>query len=543
MKGGAEGAVGAGQGLPQPRAERLLEGVLTLAREIHLDMDEHALADRFLATIVDLYPGRRFAIRLLPAHGGEPGVVASPGARLTPEAAEGPLQLKLSSLAKTQLDPAVAIGRGARVVETPALALAGARRGLSVPLVAGGEIYGSLDVGYATDEAGVEDADEATLIPIANQLSVALRNLRLHAEASHLRDFLAKLVESADALIVCVDRHFRITVCNRALCELTGWPRADLIGRDLRDWLPMVSRPQVSAAVLDALAGRAPRAIDLQVDTRVGRSVRTVWNFAAIAGEDAADAVVAVGQDMTKIRALESQVIQAEKLATLGKLVTGVVHELNNPLTSITVYADYLLKKVERADKGAGVVLAPGDGDKLRRILEGAERILNFSRSLVQYARPTPAQPEAVAIGDVVRQALSFCEHLLRRADVALITELAEGLPPILGVRSQLQQVIINLVTNAVHALPASAGRIRVCTALVDARRIAMSVEDNGCGIPPEDRERIFEPFFTTKTDGRGAGLGLPIVRNIGDAHRGEIAVDSLPGRGSTFTVLLPVGR
>ena len=112
----------------------------------------------------------------------------------------------------------------------------------------------------------------------------------------------------------------------------------------------------------------------------------------------------------------------------------------------------------------------------------------------MQYARPTPAQPEAVAIGDVVRQALSFCEHLLRRADVALITELAEGLPPILGVRSQLQQVIINLVTNAVHALPASAGRIRVCTALVDARRIAMSVEDNGCGIPPEDRERIFEP-------------------------------------------------
>jgi two-component system, NtrC family, sensor kinase len=404
-----------------------------------------------------------------------------------------------------------------------------------VPLVAGGDIYGALDVGYPAGARVTLEEDERDLLPIANQLSVALRNAWLHGESELLRDYLAKLVDHADALIVGIDRQFRLTVFNQALSQLLGWPAQLVVGRDVRDWLPEPERARFTGLVLDALAGRSSRAFDLELRTRSGEPVRTLWNVAALGAEGTADTVVAVGQDVTRLRSLERQIIQAEKLATLGQLAAGVVHELNNPLTSISVYADFLLKRLER-----GLPVEPGDVEKLRRIVEGAERIQNFARSLVQYAKPSPASPERINVADVVRQALSFCEHMIRKTDARLELVLDDALPPVFAVRGQLQQVVINLVTNALHALPGTAGQIAVKAFRHDHDNVALAVEDNGHGIRPEDRARIFEPFFTTKTDGRGTGLGLSIVRNIIDAHRGEIEVDSLPGRGTAFRVVLP---
>jgi two-component system NtrC family sensor kinase len=464
--------------------------------------------------------------------------VATPGARHAAAALEGPLLLKHTSVDKTRL-ARTAIDEGwVRLVDTvtPAFEdeLGAALPGFSVPLVAGGDIYGALDVGYPAGARATVDEDERDLIPIANQLSVALRNAWLHGEAELLRDYLAKLVDHADALIVGVDRQFRVTVFNQALAQLVGWPAQLVVGRDVREWLPDQERARFTAIVQEGLGGRSSRAFDLELRTRSGEPVRTLWNIAALGAEGSAEAVVAVGQDVTRLRSLERQVIQAEKLATLGQLAAGVVHELNNPLTSISVYADFLLKRLER-----GGPVEPGDVEKLRRIVEGAERIQNFARSLVQYAKPSPASPERIALTDVVRQALSFCEHMIRKTDARLVLELDDSAPAVFAVRGQLQQVVINLVTNALHALPGIGGQILVKTFRHYPDLVGLSVEDNGHGIRAEDRARIFEPFFTTKTDGRGTGLGLSIVRNIVDAHRGEIEVDSLPGRGTSFKVLL----
>ncbi|HVR18129.1 MAG TPA: ATP-binding protein [Polyangiaceae bacterium] len=233
---------------------------------------------------------------------------------------------------------------------------------------------------------------------------------------------------------------------------------------------------------------------------------------------------------------LQARMIQAEKLASLGQIVAGIVHELNNPLTSILAYADYLARK-RRARSGDADV--DDDLERLRRIEEAASRILKFSRDLVAYSRPSAEVPGPVLLGEVVGKALGFCEHEFKRIRVE--HAVADDLPPIRGVSGSLIQVFVNLFTNAAHAMT-DGGRLRIRARLEPiARAVLVDVEDEGLGIDPENVSLIFEPFFTTKTEGRGTGLGLSIVRGIVDTHGGTIAVRSAPGQGTIFTLTLPL--
>jgi signal transduction histidine kinase len=238
----------------------------------------------------------------------------------------------------------------------------------------------------------------------------------------------------------------------------------------------------------------------------------------------------------TEVTELRSQLIQAEKLATLGQVVAGVVHELANPVTSIVACTDFLLKRGRAAD-------APAlDLEYLTRIGQAADRVHTFCRDLVTYARPATEAAGPVPIHDVIRQAFAFCEHELNRHEVDFAQEITEGIPPVIGQPGPLTQVFVNLFTNAAHAMADHGGRLAVVTRLIDhGSRVAVTVTDTGIGIEPEVVSKIFEPFFTTKEKGRGTGLGLSIVREIVRAHRGAVEVQSTPGEGSTFTVLLPV--
>lgn len=238
----------------------------------------------------------------------------------------------------------------------------------------------------------------------------------------------------------------------------------------------------------------------------------------------------------TEVTELRSQLIQAEKLATLGQVVAGVVHELANPVTSIVACTDFLLKRGRAADAPAV------DLEYLARIGQAADRVHTFCRDLVTYARPAYEAPGPVPIHDVIRQAFAFCEHELSRHDVDFSQEITDGIPPVLGQPGPLTQVFVNLFTNAAHAMADHGGRLVVVThAQDDGTRVAVTVTDTGIGIPSDVVSKIFEPFFTTKEKGRGTGLGLSIVREIIRAHRGNVEVRSTPGEGSTFTVLLPI--
>ncbi len=244
------------------------------------------------------------------------------------------------------------------------------------------------------------------------------------------------------------------------------------------------------------------------------------------------EGVISIGHDLTGLRAAEARAEQAQKLAEFGKLAAGIVHELNNPLTSIIAYSDNLI------GKGALAGQEPSEVDKLRRIHESGQRILRFSRDLLSYARPSSDRRDLVELSAVQEQAAAMSEPVLREVS-ARIERRFEPVPAVWGVKSGLVQVFVNLITNAAHALAPADGVVTLELA-GSGDHVAARVRDNGAGMPPEVRGRIFEPFFTTKPDGCGAGLGLSIVQGIVQRHGGALSVESEPGKGSAFTVMLP---
>ena len=498
---------------------------------------EAVLADRALAALATMLPERALCLRALDVRSREPGRAYVRGARTRSGLETDGVILTSGALGAAKLKSAVAASARVQVRERWDSPFTGVATGFALPLAAGGELYGVIDVGYAPGadlSATLATADEAAVAPLAAHVALALRTLRLQEDASGLRDYQARLLDSANALILGIDRAWRITVCNRALLDLIGGHRDDIIGRDVRDFIVGDQRQHLTTAFASAIAGQHHAAVTVMLPTRRG-PVRSVWSIAPVGRVDGpVEAVVAIGQDQSKIDLLQQQVVRAERLATLGELAAGVVHELNNPLTSITVYAEYLVRKLEAGGSEAS------DVEKLRRIGASAQRILRFSRDLVQYARPSKKEQESVDLAQVVRQSVSICEHLIERGNIGLAIEVDPELPVVQAVAGQIEQVLINLITNAVHAAD-TGGRVVVRATPSGAAAVMIEVGDSGPGVPEGDRERIFEPFFTTKPDGKGTGLGLPIVRNIVDEHRGQILVATSDLGGAAFRVVLPI--
>jgi two-component system NtrC family sensor kinase len=522
-----------------PTAQTELDVLRALATEAGDATAEPALAERALELLARLLPGRGLSIRVLDVRSREPAHGYARGAPIRHNALSDSVTLTEAALGRAKLKSAVIASARLVIRDRWDSPFTGIATGFAVALAAGGELYGVLDVGYGPG-LDARALDEPSVHAFAAQLASALRTLRLADDALGLRDYQARLLENANALILGVDHSWRITACNRALLELVGLSRDNVLGRDVRDFITEDQRQYLTTSFATALSGQHHAAVTVALPSLRHGSVRTVWSIAPVgrAGGGAggpAESVVAIGQDLSQIEALQQQIVRAERLATLGELAAGVVHELNNPLTSITVYAEYLVRKL--AAQGA----EEPDLEKLRRIGASAQRILRFSRDLVQYARPSGRDVEPIDLASVVRQSVSICEHLVERGGVTLGIEVDPELPVVHAVNGQLEQVLINLITNAVHAVE-NGGRVVVRAQADSPSTVVLEVGDSGPGIADGDHERIFEPFFTTKSDGKGTGLGLPIVRNIVDQHHGEIRVGRSDLGGAAFRVILPIG-
>lgn len=236
-----------------------------------------------------------------------------------------------------------------------------------------------------------------------------------------------------------------------------------------------------------------------------------------------------------RLQDFDAKFVHTTRLASFGQIAADIVHELNSPLTSVLAYSDFLHQKALRS--GAD----PADIERLGRLHQAAERIHGFTRDLLAYARPRHAVPTAVAIHDVIEQALVFCEYVL--GDFAVTVERAFGeVPAVRGIPDQLTQIFVNLFTNAAHAMREHGGRLTIQTTVVPGQsKVRVGVEDEGHGIAPEHLEKIFEPYFTTKPEGMGTGLGLSIVRSIVTAHGGEIRAYARTNQGAVFEVDLPM--
>lgn len=515
-----------------PSPDRVLFTVLGLSRAISMEMDEEEIVHAHVASLRDLFPRRLFAVRLFDPDTGRLLLAHATG-RLRSERRQV-FHLTRAAIDRHGLDVDPLDEESRIVVVEQYAALFGDQaEGFDVPLLDGTRVIGVLSVEYPPS-VEVPSHDPPFIVPLALQLGAAIRNARLVRESVYLRDYLSKLLDHANALVLVIDKHREISVVNRALCQLTGFAREDLLGHDFAQLLPESMRRLLLPVFINALRGEPTSNVELSLPRRGGGQARVALDVASILSADGeVEGVIAIGRDLTEVRKLEEQVIHAEKLATLGQLAAGVVHEINNPLTSISVYGEYLLKKTDRHGGERG------DVEKLRRIVESADRILNFTRDLVVYARPSAETPTHVSIADVIDQSVVFCEHVLRAAGASVEKSIAPGLPSVLAVKGQLHQVFINLITNACHAMEKDKGRLSVRADAIDGGKVCVRVEDNGAGIGPEHVDRIFEPFFSTKGEGKGTGLGLSIVRNIVSQHGGEVTVTSTPGKGTCFQVTL----
>jgi PAS domain S-box-containing protein len=403
-----------------------------------------------------------------------------------------------------------------------------------VPLTVSGNLFGVLNLEYEKGGPGDRDSDAPLLYQLANHAALGVRNVRSFEEHTTLKNYLEDLVEHANALILVVNRCREVIVWNAALVKLTGFGRDEVVGDDLFAFVPEDERPSLEDVLLRGFSGEAVAGYETRLLRVSGGEARIMVNTAPIL--DTArevDGVVAIGQDLTLVRNLQAAAEHAERLAGIGRLVAGVVHELNNPLTAVNMYSDVLVEKLQATGHD------PGDVEKLRAIKESGLRIQRLARDLVAYARPAGATTEPVELAPVLDEAARLAKPALKDRNAVLERELEE-VPPVEASRPALVQVFVNLITNAAQASP-SGGRIRLRLERAgDEVRIA--VEDEGPGMDPEVARRAFEPFFTTRP-GVGIGLGLPIVQGIVERHGGRVTFGARSGGGTAVTVSLPLGR
>lgn len=245
-------------------------------------------------------------------------------------------------------------------------------------------------------------------------------------------------------------------------------------------------------------------------------------------------------RDVTLEKEFQAQFYQAEKMATVGTLAAGVAHEINNPLTAINGFAQGLKRRISRLQGNIDEDLFDDFKEYTDIITKECLRCRDIVQTLLTFSRPTVSSIGHVDMNQCVTDTLFILKHHFKEQNnLTVKTELDEHLPAILGDESQLKQVIINLLTNAFDAISQD-GTILIKTLGHADGSIELVIEDNGCGIPLETKDKLFEPFFTTKPVGKGIGIGLSTCYSIVKKHNGEISLTSTVGQGSAFRVALP---
>jgi len=294
-------------------------------------------------------------------------------------------------------------------------------------------------------------------------------------------------------------------------------------------WVPIVVRGVLQGIVV--IGNKTKDALFSQDDLDI---VQTLAGQIGVSMENA-ELYDSLHAEMRKLQEMQAQLVQAEKLSAVGELVSGVAHELNNPLTAVMGYAELL--KADLTDEDAK--------KDVEQILRSAERSRRIVRNLLTFARRQKSETRVADINEIVQQAVELQSYQFRMDNVRVELDLAQDLPKTVADPSQLQQVLMNVLLNAQQAIRSvrDSGLVRIATKLVSPDTIQIVISDDGPGIPPEILGRIFDPFFTTKDVGVGTGLGLSICYGIIREHGGRIFADSEPGSGATFTIELPVRR
>jgi len=416
-------------------------------------------------------------------------------------------------------------------------------------LVYQGETLGMLECRIAPSD---DDAERRAVVQIvANLLAPLLSSIELSEdlagevalrtrEIEAQRRFTAKIIDSLPVGLYVIDRAYRIQAWNRKRETGTqGMARDDVIGRPVFEILHRQPRGLLEGEFDKVF--ETGKIEEVEVATQRGGEPRyyRITKIPMRLDEDEVTHVITIGEDVTQSRLVQRQISQTEKLAAVGQLAAGVMHEINNPLATIGACVEVLHTRMTDLPAGAA-------RQSINEYLQIVESELNRCQSIVDglldFSRPKARAKRASDVNQLVDDALFLVRYHDRFKRIRVEKRLAPMLPEIRANAEQLIQAFLDLMLNAIDAMDGD-GTLTVATAMNPERRdeVMVEISDTGMGIPRENVAKIFEPFFTTKAPGQGTGLGLSITYSIVAHHAGRILVDSQVGSGSTFRVLLPI--
>ena len=384
----------------------------------------------------------------------------------------------------------------------------------------------------------------ARLVPVIQRELREAAERQRHTQVSEAldreRDYSRLLLEGANALVVGLDTTGRVTLFNSAAEALTGYRRTDVRGRNWFDvFAPRERYPEAWKEFARVLRSGQSGDSETPIVTAGGDERVIAWRTTALRDTAAMTGVLAFGIDVTERKlaeaqrvALEQMARRSEKLAALGTLAAGLAHELNNPIGIIT-------SRIELMLEDAGAALPEPIREDLGVLHRHAQRVARIASGLLSFARQSSGERMPVDLNHVVEETLLLAERQMTKQGITVETRLAPDLPLVLGDANTLQQVLLNLVTNAWDAVERD-GRVTIETSVAAGTRgtVRLVVADTGRGIEPEMLPRIFDPFFSTKP--KGTGLGLAITDGIVREHGGTIDVESAPRRGTRFVLTFP---
>ncbi len=350
---------------------------------------------------------------------------------------------------------------------------------------------------------------------------------RTIAEKEDVKNHLMNILESLTTGVMVTDLEGKVTTLNRCAGTYLGRSAGSAPGEPLASFLPEIA--PFAAAVQDGQGASGKPGLKLRLKDR---SIE-VFGSPMKAADGKITGSVLILRDITKIERLEEMAKRTEKFAAMGEMAANIAHEIRNPLGSIELFASLVMKD-SRKDK---------DRERLSQILTAVKSMDNKISNLLLFTRKQNPLMRRTDLHGVLREVLAFSEEIIRQEGVELSARVDRGSPFISGDAEMLKQVFLNVILNAVQAMPGG-GRLGVETEISPEPdpSVEVRVSDTGIGIPEKDINKIFDPFFSIRKEGAGTGLGLAIVHNIVDIHHGSIEVES--GRaGTVFRISFPVLR
>jgi two-component system, NtrC family, sensor kinase len=422
---------------------------------------------------------------------------------------------------------------------------------LSVPVLAGERVLGVLNAAKVRSSPPFSEADKELLLLLAAQAAIAIENARLYSAVAQSEARYRALLQHANDAVLLLDMAGQaILDTNLALEQLSGYSRAELLELGPRQLLPSVDDLLAAAG----RNGRESHEIELELRTRHDQALPVAASVSVVphAGQHL---LLVIARDISERQRIAKQLVQAEKLAALGRLSASLAHEINNPLQAIHNSVHLLLSRPLSEEKQLTY---------LTMTQEEIERLISIVQRMLDFYRPSREGMRPVEVNDILDAVLPLIEGQALEHGVRVLREEPIRLPRVFAISNHLKQVCFNLVFNAVEAMP-EGGELRIRAYLasedapdpqeasyvavsggrgsspVEMPAVVIEVSDTGMGIPPHDLPKIFEPFYTTRT--KGTGLGLAVSYSIIEQHHGELAVRSQVGEGTTFRIRLPVAQ